>query len=60
MTSPTRSSAVKDDPISVAKRSYRAYVDKDRAAIEQLIAHDFHFSSPLDNRIDRQTYFARW
>lgn len=59
MTSPTRSSAIKDDPISVAKRSYKAYVDKDRAAIEQLIAPDFHFSSPLDNRIDRQTYFAR-
>jgi ketosteroid isomerase-like protein len=52
-------SASKDDPISVAKRSYRAYVEKDRATIEQLIAPDFHFSSPLDNRIDRQTYFAR-
>jgi ketosteroid isomerase-like protein len=39
--------------------SYRAYIDKDRAAIEALIAADFHFTSPLDNRIDRATYFAR-
>jgi hypothetical protein len=33
--------------------------EKDRAAIEALIADDFHFTSPLDNRIDRATYFAR-
>jgi hypothetical protein len=26
---------------------------------EALIADDFHFTSPLDNRIDRATYFAR-
>jgi hypothetical protein len=32
---------------------------KDRAAIEKLIADDFHFTSPLDNRIDRATYFER-
>ena len=43
----------------VARRSYRAYVDKDRAAMEQLIAEDFHFTSPLDNRLDRKTYFER-
>ena len=38
---------------------YRAYVDKDRSAIELLIAEDFHFTSPLDNRLDRKTYFER-
>jgi hypothetical protein len=27
--------------------------------IEKLIPPDFHFTSPLDNRIDRATYFAR-
>jgi ketosteroid isomerase-like protein len=48
-----------DDPESVARRCYRAYVEKDRAAIERLIADDFHFTSPLDNRIDRRTYFER-
>lgn len=59
MTTPPKSSVVQDDPISVARMSYQAYVDKDRSAIERLIADEFHFSSPLDNRIDRQTYFAR-
>ena len=41
----------------VVRNMLRAYVDKDREAIEQLIADDFHFSSPLDNRIDRDAYF---
>ncbi|GAB3774969.1 nuclear transport factor 2 family protein [Ramlibacter monticola] len=47
------------DPIEVARAAYEAYVRKDRAAIEALVAEDFHFTSPLDNRIDRPTYFAR-
>jgi len=51
--------AGQDDPISVAKMIYQAYVTKDRALIERLIADDFHFTSPLDNRIDRKTYFER-
>jgi ketosteroid isomerase-like protein len=50
---------VKQDVVAIARASYGAYVDKDRAAIEALIADDFHFTSPLDNRIDRTTYFAR-
>jgi ketosteroid isomerase-like protein len=48
-----------NNPAEIARASYRAYADKDRAAIEGLIADDFHFTSPLDNRIDRATYFAR-
>jgi ketosteroid isomerase-like protein len=59
MTNPAGSPAGQDDPISVAKKYYRAYVDKDRSVIERLIADDFHFTSPLDNRIDRNTYFER-
>jgi predicted enzyme related to lactoylglutathione lyase len=47
------------DSVATARAAYEAYVSKDRAAIEALIADDFHFSSPLDNRIDRATYFAR-
>jgi ketosteroid isomerase-like protein len=43
----------------ISRACLQAYVDKDRAAIEALIADDFHFTSPLDNRIDRATYFAR-
>ena len=45
--------------VVIARAAYEAYVAKDRAAIEKLIADDFHFTSPLDNRIDRATYFAR-
>ena len=50
---------MKDDPIAIARATYEAYERKDRAAIEALIADDFVFSSPLDNRLDRKTYFAR-
>jgi hypothetical protein len=48
-----------DDIVAIARAAYEAYVAKDRVAIEKLIAPDFHFTSPLDNRIDRATYFAR-
>ena len=48
-----------DDIVAIVRASYEAYVAKDRAAIEALIAADFHFTSPLDNKIDRATYFAR-
>ena len=48
-----------NDPVGIARACYEAYVRKDRAAIDALIAEDFHFTSPLDNRLDRKTYFAR-
>lgn len=48
-----------DDASDIARACYQAYVDKDRAALEALIAEDFHFTSPLDNRLDRETYFER-
>lgn len=51
--------ATTDDAVAIARAGYDAYVAKNRAAIEKLIAEDFHFTSPLDNRIDRLTYFAR-
>jgi hypothetical protein len=38
---------------------YRAYETGDRSAIESLIADRFEFWSPLDDGIDRQTYFER-
>jgi ketosteroid isomerase-like protein len=47
------------DIVDIARATYEAYVSKDRSAIEALIAIDFHFTSPLDNRLDRSTYFAR-
>lgn len=49
---------VQDTPATQAVKSIcDAYVAKDRAAAERLIAEDFHFTSPLDNRIDRDAYF---
>jgi ketosteroid isomerase-like protein len=45
--------------IDIVKRSFQAFVESDRAANEAVIAQDFHFTSPLDNRIDRATYFDR-
>ena len=48
-----------NDPVTIARTVYQAYVNKDRALIESLIGEDFHFTSPLDNRLDRATYFAR-
>jgi len=50
---------MKDDTIAIARRPYQAYVDKNRAAIEVVIGDDFHFTSPRDNRIDRDAYFDR-
>jgi ketosteroid isomerase-like protein len=47
------------DAVSIARAAYAAYVNKDRKTIEALLAVDFHFTSPLDNRIDRATYFSR-
>jgi ketosteroid isomerase-like protein len=41
-----------------AKAIYDAYVAKDRDAAERLIAQDFRFTSPLDNGLDRESYFA--
>jgi uncharacterized protein YndB with AHSA1/START domain/ketosteroid isomerase-like protein len=41
----------------LVRACFAAYVAKDREAIEALLADDFHFTSPLDNRIDRATYF---
>src|SRR3954471_24353961 len=42
---------------SVVRGVYKAYETKERAAIEALLADDFHFTSPLDNRLDRDAYF---
>jgi len=55
MTKATKTAS--NDAAAIAKAAYEAYVRKDRQAIENLIAEDFHFTSPLDNRIDRATYF---
>ena len=43
-------------PLAVARACLQAYVDKDRAAIEALLADDYHFTSPIDNALDRAAY----
>jgi len=45
--------------VAVVQKYFEAYTDKDRAAIEAVVAETFHFSSPRDNRLDRATYFGR-
>src|SRR5579859_2464868 len=47
------------DPADIARAAFLAYAEKDRAALEALIAADFRFTSPLDNGLDRASYFAR-
>jgi hypothetical protein len=43
-------------PLAVVRTCLQAYIDKDRAAIEALLAADDHFTSPIDNALDRATY----
>ena len=43
-------------PLAVARACLQAYIDKDRAAIEALLDDNFHFTSPIDNALDRATY----
>ncbi len=43
----------------IVRSCFVAYEDKDRRAIEEILSADFTFTSPLDNKIDRQTYLDR-
>jgi ketosteroid isomerase-like protein len=43
----------------VARALYRAYAENDLSRAEQLVAPDFRFTSPLDNQLDRATFFER-
>jgi ketosteroid isomerase-like protein len=44
-------------PAALTRALLDAYATQDREAAEQLIAPDFRFTSPLDNGLDRATYF---
>jgi hypothetical protein len=39
--------------LAVVRACLQAYVQKDRAALEALLDEDYHFTSPLDNSLDR-------
>lgn len=43
----------------IVRACFVAYEDKNRRAIEEILSKDFIFTSPLDNKIDRQTYLDR-
>lgn len=38
---------------------FEAFLEQDRDAAEKLLADDFTFTSPYDDRIDKTTYFER-
>jgi ketosteroid isomerase-like protein len=49
-----------DQQTADAIRTYLgSYESKDRQAIERVLASDFTFTSPVDDHIDRSTYFAK-
>jgi ketosteroid isomerase-like protein len=43
----------------IIRRYYAAYESKDKEALEGLLSDGFMFSSPHDDRINQQTYFAK-
>ncbi len=43
----------------ILRAMFRAYNDKDRQIVEDLLTDDFTFTSPYDDTIDRDTYFER-
>ena len=43
------------DPVSVARAAYDAYVRKDSTAMEANVANEYRFASPIDNSLDRET-----
>jgi len=45
--------------IELARRYYESYETGDRSFVEQILADDFAFTSPFDDGIGRDEYFAR-
>lgn len=43
----------------ISRACLQAFVDKARDLAEALLTEDFRFTSPLDNGLDRATYFQR-
>ena len=43
-------------PTEVVRACLNAYATQDKAAIEALLADDYHFTSPMDNALDRAAY----
>jgi ketosteroid isomerase-like protein len=47
------------DRVQAARECYGAYEKRDRSILEERLSDDFTFYSPLDDGIDRATYFER-
>lgn len=45
--------------LATVKKALQAFVDKDRNAIEAVIGDPYSFTSPMDNALNRETFFAR-
>ncbi|WP_421693495.1 nuclear transport factor 2 family protein [Aestuariivirga sp.] len=45
--------------LDTVKKALQAFRDKDRDGIEAVIGDPYRFTSPRDNAIDRETFFAR-
>ena len=43
----------------IIRALFAAYLSNDRKAVEDALSDDFRFTSPYDDRIDKETYFAR-
>ena len=46
-------------PEEIVRANFDAYLSQDRSACEALLADEFVFTSPQDDRIDRQAFFER-
>lgn len=44
---------------TIVRRCFEAYAAKDRDLWKSLVAEDFRFTSPYDNRIDRAAFLSR-
>jgi ketosteroid isomerase-like protein len=53
------SDAKRPDLEQLARRVFAAYPAGDRDTLEEILAEDFHFTSPYDDAIDRTEYFSR-
>ena len=47
------------NPTEVVRALFDAWTRKNKPAMEDLLADDFHFTSPLDNHLDRNSFFER-
>lgn len=43
----------------IVRHCFEAYAVRQRGMLEELLAEDFRFTSPYDDAIDRNEYFAR-